>query len=292
MPNIIECGKCEEGLIKIQDSSVDVIICDPPYNDIGEDLGDGILQMKIEDYVKWSLIWLGECKRILKDTGTMYVYGFSEILAHLFININIEKRWLVWHYTNKNMPGNPFWQRSHESIIAAFKTDKRIFNKDDVREPYTEEYVAQSGKKRTSTKGRMGSKETVYNVNEKGALPRDVIKISALAGGAGSKEKLYFCEKCDRIFFGTERKGHEHEVLTHPTQKPFELTKKLLMASKPKNKGFVVIPFSGTGSESYVSALLGMDSIAFDTNSSFVRMGKALLKTLDKKERNLNFFDK
>jgi len=34
-----------------------------------------------------------------------------------------------------------------------------------------------------------GNKETIYKAHEGGALPRDVIKIPALAGGAGMSER-------------------------------------------------------------------------------------------------------
>ena len=68
--------------------------------------------------------------------------------------------------------------------------DKPIFNRDHVREPYTETFIKNAaGKVRKSTVGRFskGDKETIYNAHESGALPRDVIKIPAIAGGAGKK---------------------------------------------------------------------------------------------------------
>ena len=56
---------------------------------------------------------------------------------------------------------------------------------DQIREPYTDSYLKCGGKERKNTKGRFGDKTTIYNVNEGGALPRDVIKIPALAGTLG-----------------------------------------------------------------------------------------------------------
>ena len=59
-----------------------------------------------------------------------------------------------------------------------------------------------------------------------GALPRDVIKIPALAGGAGRKERV-----------------------EHPTQKPLQLCDKLIQAGLNKSgPTLVVIPFVGSGS--------------------------------------------
>jgi site-specific DNA-methyltransferase (adenine-specific) len=48
-----------------------------------------------------------------------------------------------------------------------------------------------AGKIRKGTLGRFsnGNKETIYKAHEGGALPRDVIKTPALAGGAGMNER-------------------------------------------------------------------------------------------------------
>ena len=83
----------------------------------------------------------------------MFVYGFSEILALILARVpkHINRRWLVWHYTNKNAASAGFWQRSHESILALWKKEK-VFNKDLVREPYTESFLKNAaGKKRAGT---------------------------------------------------------------------------------------------------------------------------------------------
>ena len=71
-----------------------------------------------------------------------------------------------------------------------------------------------AGKTRTGTPSRFGSgKDTTYNAHEKGALPRDVIKISALAGGAGSRERVYYCKSCDALIEGTKAKKMCREKL-------------------------------------------------------------------------------
>jgi len=182
---------CVLGMKKIQSESVDIIICDPPYN-IGKNFGNNSDKQQMDDYLLWCDQWIAECLRILKPNGTLYIYGFSEILAFIRTRLSCNVRWLVWHYTNKVTPSLNFWQRTHESILCCYK-DKPIFNRDDVREPYTESFLKNAaGKVRKSTKGRFsnGENETIYNAHEGGALPRDVIKVPALAGGAGKKERV------------------------------------------------------------------------------------------------------
>ena len=198
--NKIICGDAIDELRKLDDESYDCILIDPPYN-IGVDFGNSRCRKEINEYVSWCEEWLFEAKRILKETGTMYVYGFSEILAHISVKVDIPHRWLIWHYTNKTTPSAKFWQRSHESIIVAWKGSKRNFNLDNVREPYTETFIKNAaGKKRKNTSGRFGKKETTYKANKKGALPRDVLKVSALAGGAGASQRIGWCRDCECSF--------------------------------------------------------------------------------------------
>ena len=212
---------CILGMKKIPDDSINIIICDPPYN-IGKDFGNNSDKQEMDEYLNWCDEWIGECIRILKPDGTLFIYGFSEILSFIRVRISINVRWIIWHYTNKVTPSLNFWQRTHESILCCYK-DKPHFNRDEVREPYTEGYLKNAaGKVRKGTKGRFGDKETVYNAHKNGALPRDVIKISALAGGAGKKERV-----------------------DHPTQKPLELCEKLIKSSMKKpEETLVVVPFA------------------------------------------------
>ena len=249
---------CIGGMKKINDESVDIIICDPPYN-IGKDFGNsGDSKMPMEEYLTWCDEWIGECVRIIKPRGTIYIYGFSEILSFIRVRIKIKVRWIVWHYTNKVTPSLNFWQRTHESILCCYK-EKPVFNRDDVREPYTDAFLKNAaGKVRKSTKGRFssGNKETVYTAHKNGALPRDVIKIPALAGGAGKKERV-----------------------NHPTQKPLELCRKLIMASRNKEGDtLLVVPFAGSGSECVAAKQENIHFIGFEINEDYVRLCNERLK--------------
>ena len=58
--------------------SIDLIFADPPYN-IKKAEWDSFSSQKA--YVEWSLEWITEASRILKNTGSLYICGFSEILA-------------------------------------------------------------------------------------------------------------------------------------------------------------------------------------------------------------------
>lgn len=277
--NKIILGDAVKQLRKLPNDSCDVIIIDPPYN-IGKDFGNNIDKRELNEYVEWSKDWINETIRIMKPTGTMFVYGFSEILAHLSVKIPINKRWLIWHYTNKNIASLNFWQRSHESIICAWK-DKPIFNRDEVREPYTEGFLnGAAGKVRGGTLGKFSKKgiETIYKAHEGGALPRDVIKVPALAGGAGMIERWFLCKTCNDVFEPQKLEEHlKHEIIKHPTQKPLELTRKLIKSAMPKKEGVVLIPFVGSGSECVIAKGLGLSYLGFELNPDYVRIAERWL---------------
>lgn len=260
--NVILKNDCIKGMKQLPNESTDIVIADPPYN-IGKDFGNNSDKQKMDDYLKWCDEWMTEAFRILKPKGTMFIYGFSEILSFIRVRINLSYnvRWLVWHYTNKNTPTAKFWCRSHESILCCSK-EKPIFNRDDVREPYTDGFIKNAaGKTRKATKGRFsnGEKETVYKAHENGALPRDVIKIAALAGGAGKKERV-----------------------NHPTQKPLELCEKLIKSCMNKEEqNLLVVPFAGSGSECVASKKLGVNFIGYEINEEYVELCNERLSQIE-----------
>lgn len=278
--NQIILGDAIAELRKLPDESCDIVIIDPPYN-IGKDFGNNSDKRELKEYITWSKEWINECVRTLKPAGTMYIYGFSEILAYLSVELPIPKRWLIWHYTNKNVASLNFWQRSHEAIICAWK-DKPMFNRDAVREPYTEGFLnGAAGKVRAGTVGRFskGNKETIYKAHVGGALPRDVIKVPALAGGAGMTERWFLCKTCDGVFEPRLLQKHkEHEIIKHPTQKPLELSRKLILSSVPNKNGVVLVPFVGTGSECVAAKELGHSYVGFELNPDYIKIANTRIK--------------
>ena len=233
--------------------SAQVIIADPPYN-IGKDFGNDSDRQPMDEYLSWCEKWIKECLRVLKPNGTMFIYGFSEILALILSKVpyNVHRRWIVWHYTNKNVPSLNFWQRSHESIIVLWKSDK-VFHRDEIREAYTDGFLnGAAGKERKATKGRFskGDKKTTYTAHANGALPRDVIKVAALAGGAGMNERV-----------------------NHPTQKPLTLCDKLLRSCRQSpTDGYVLVPFAGSGSECLAAKNLGLPFVGIELNPEYVKL--------------------
>jgi len=209
-------------LEKLEPSSVDLVFADPPYN-IGK--ADWDKFESHDEYVRWSVKWIELASRALKSTGSLYVCGFSEILADIrrpaarFFN---RCKWLVWFYKNKaNLSKD--WGRSHESILHFRKSKQSVFNVDDVRIPYgthTLKYPVHP-QAESSQYGNGKKRKDHWRPHPNGAKPKDVFEIPVTSNGM--KEKT-----------------------PHPTQKPEELLRKIILASS--NPGDLVVdPFSGSG---------------------------------------------
>jgi len=218
-------------LHSLPDESVDLVFADPPYN-IGKAEWDTFESQ--QEYVSWSLEWIEQAARVLKLTGTLYVCGFSEILADLklpALKFFRGCRWLVWHYKNKANLGND-WGRSHESILHFRKSREFTLNVDNVRIPYGNHTLRypQHPQAETSQYGRGDGKDRMWQPNPKGAKPKDVLEIPTTCNGM-------------------------HEKTPHPTQKPEELLRKIILASS--NPGDLVIdPFLGSGTTAVVAEQL------------------------------------
>lgn len=264
------------------DALFDVAIADPPYN-IGKDFGAYSDAMSIASYVAWSLRWLKECLRLLKPGKPLYVYGYGEILAHIAVHFPLtQQRQLIWHYTNKAVPSAKFWQRSHEVILCLWQGKRRAINIDDLRIPYTSNYVRCAGKTRKSMECRYNGKNrtTVYKAHPAGALPRDVLHYPALAGGAGRAERWFLCKTCDAVFAPHYLREHQsHTILKHPTQKPLALSRQLIR-SATHSGGSVLVPFCGSGTECVAAQQLNVNYYATELNEDYARLARERLNNV------------
>ena len=246
-------GDSIEWMKTINDESIDMVFADPPYNIKKADWDDFGSQ---EHYIEWSMRWIEQASRILKPTGSLYVCGFSEILAdlkHPSMRYFSSCRWLVWFYRNKANLGKD-WGRSHESILHLRKKDFGHINYDDVRIPYGKHTLKYPDHPQadSSQYGRKGSR---WTPNPLGAKPKDVIEIPTTCNGMNEKTP-------------------------HPTQKPEELLRKLILASSSEGD-LVLDPFSGSGTTAVVASQLRRQWLACDENPEYNQWATQRLDSID-----------
>ena len=91
-------------------------------------------------------------------------------------------------------------------------------------------------------------------------------------------ERWFLCKTCDDVCEPRQLQKHEgHEIMKHPTQKPLEITRRLLKSCLPEKDGKVLIPFAGTGSECVVARELDADYLGIEMNPDYVRLANGFL---------------
>ena len=135
-------GDCLKELKKIPCKTFDLVFADPPYNmQIGEKLTrpDSSKVYGVNDkwdkfnsfkhYDDFCKAWLKECKRILKDNGSIWVIGSYHNIFRLGYHLQNLDYWLlndvIWRKNNPmpNFRGTRF-TNAHETLIWASKSKK------------------------------------------------------------------------------------------------------------------------------------------------------------------------
>lgn len=237
--HIFDVADCLDVLAKIPDESIQLIVCDPPYNIMLADWDDH------KNYLAWASQWLAEAERVLAPTGNIAIFGglqyqgeagsgdLLSIISHMRQNSKmLLANLIIWNYPN-GMSAQRFFANRHEEIAWFAKTKKYFFDLDAVREPYDEETKA------IYMKDKRLNPESV----EKGRNPTNVWRMSRLNGNS------------------LERVGH-------PTQKPAKVIERLIRAlSFP---GSTVLDFfGGSGVTARVAIQEGRNSICTDADPIF-----------------------
>lgn len=239
---------CCELLRRLPDESVQLIVCDPPYNiNLAE-------WDNHANYIEWAATWLREAERVLAPTGNLVIFGglqyqgeagsgdLLEILS--FMRKNSEMRLanlIIWYYKN-GMSAHRFFANRHEEIAWFGKTKRYFFDLDAVRVPFDEETKA----------AYLRDKRLRPESVEKGKNPTNVWEIGRLNGNS------------------VERVGH-------PTQKPRAVVQRLVRAlSYP---GSVVLDFfAGSGVTARVCVEEHRHSVSSDISGQLDAFLEAQLK--------------
>ncbi len=237
--HILAVADCLDVLAKIPDRSIQLVICDPPYN-INVAAWDDL-----SHYVDWAGRWLGEVERVLSPSGNFVLFGGLQYqseagsgdLLSLMSWMRANSKMLlanliIWNYPN-GVGAQRFFANRHEEIAWFAKTPKYFFDLDAVRQPLDPERLEIYKR----------DKRLVPENLDKGINPTNVWKIPRLNGN--SKERV-----------------------GHPTQKPKELIERLVRSlSYP---GSTVLDFfAGSGVTGRVAIETRRHSISADADETF-----------------------
>jgi site-specific DNA-methyltransferase (adenine-specific) len=229
---------CLDLLARIPSGSVQLIVCDPPYNISMAGWDDR------PDYVQWAAKWLKESERVLADSGSLVIFGGLQFQGEagsgdlLALMSEMRQRspmrlvnLIVWNYP-QGMSAHRFFASRHEEIAWFAKTSRYFFDLDAVREPFDEEVKARYLKDKRLRPASV----------EKGKNPGNVWHMARL-------------------------NGNSRERVGHPTQKPREVLRRLILALS--YEGSVVLDFfAGSGVSTAVAIAERRHSISGDTDES------------------------
>jgi site-specific DNA-methyltransferase (adenine-specific)/modification methylase len=252
--NTIYQGECIEIMKKkLEDSSIDLIYADPPYNLSGNNLkwegnktgGDWYMmneswdKMTNAEYWKFTNGWITECQRALKNNGSLYVsctyHNIAEVmLAMKLLDMKINNI-ITWYKTNA-MPNmtKRLYTHATEYIVWAVNGSNWVFNYEKLKEINPERQK-----------------------NGKLKQMRDMWEMPLVQG----KERV---------------KGNNGRA-AHPTQKPEEMLKRIILASS-KEKSLILDPFAGSGTTLVVAERYNRNWIGIESEKKYIKIIKERFK--------------
>lgn len=167
----IVTGDCLELAEAQKSASAQLIFCDPNYN-IAYEYGDGKIadNQSPEEYMDDVAVWMGEARRILKPSGSLFVLISDEYAAEYRIALGksgfILVNWIIWYETFGNNCASKFNRTKRHLFYAVKSLDSRVFNIDAVTR--TSDRAAKYGDKRAAPGGKIW--DDIWGINP--AIPR------------------------------------------------------------------------------------------------------------------------
>lgn len=242
-------GDAVEVMRELPASSVDLIFADPPYRlsnggmsvhagkQVSVNKGQWDVSEGPEADFQFHIEWLRECRRILKDDGTIWVSGTYHSIFQCGYAIQLLGYRVLndvsWFKPNAapNL-GRRMFTASHETLIWAARSakSKHVFNYDSMRTgDFLTDPLKRPGKQMRSVWGI--ENEDVW-----------VIPTTPIA---------------EKRFPG------------HPTQKPLALLERIISASSNPD-AIVLDPFVGSGTTGIAALNLGRKFIGVDSSLEFL----------------------
>lgn len=280
---IIE-GDSLEGIKKLSDNSIDLVITSPPYEK-AKFYGKKVNVYHPDNYCEWFLPYFKEIYRILKPSGS-FILNINDFcidkLRHPYIYHLVSQSQLktrikfydryYWQKPNPLPSGNKSrFNSSTEYIFHFCKDQKKIkFNMDDVRIPYADSTMA-------GVKDGMVGYSSGTKVNDDGII----IKRSQTKTLLNKKGKIP-----NNVFNFSKPSGEKHPAPYH-----VELPSFFIKALTDKND-IVLDPFMGSGTTGLAANILDRRWIGYEINPEYIKLAEIKLRSsIDNSKLMNNFFE-
>lgn len=230
-------GDCRAALEYMPSASFDLILTDPPY-------GETSLA-----WDKWVPAWPSLVRRLLKPTGSMWVFGSSRMFHEHAAEFS---GWrfiqdIQWEKQNGSGFHADRFKRVHESIWQ-FRRDDSVWAEVYKAPQFTADATARAVRRKTRPT-HMGHIEATAYVSED--------------GGPRLMRSVIYCR-------------NEHGRAVHPTQKPEAIVEPLLLYACPPG-GTVLDPFAGSGTTGLVAQAHGRNAILIEGKPEYVEIARRRL---------------
>lgn len=234
----IRQGDSLELFKSIKSNTVDLIVADPPYN-LNKDYGNKSDSKSFDDYIQFTKDWTAEAKRALKPTGTIYIFMGFRFVSYLYQILEKDNQllfnnWICWFYTQGIGKKKGFSPR-HDDILMFTKSDKFIFNLDEIRVP--QKFYRSVNNMRGANPGDVWEFSHIHYCQEnrqnhptqkpEGLIERMVLASSnedslVLDPFSGSGTTLRVCQQLKRNCIGFELNPEYVEMTKERLKEPFK----------------------------------------------------------------------
>lgn len=267
----LHCCDNLELMSTIESGTIDLIYCDILYG-TGKKFKDYQDLKPIRSEIEIHYIpRLKEMKRILKETGSIYLqmdYKISHWIRLIIEEIGlIFKNEIVWQYGLGNNNKKRNWQDKHDTILFAVKGNNYTWN--DMRGNVTPQM---------KDKYCHNDKDGFYMMNY------------------GKKYYLKGGKRISNVWDFPNLSATDKKRVGYDTQKPNEIIEQIVTASS--NKGDLVADFYlGSGTTAEVCEELNRNFIGCDINPKAIEITKSRLNKAEQKpcttqSKNIKLFNK
>lgn len=228
-----------EGISKIPDGSIDLVVADPPYG-LGKDYGNDSDRLSGQAYLEWSERWMDAIVPKIAPRGSLYLFCTWQYSPELFVMLKQRLTMIneiIWDRRVPSMGGTTRKYSSvHDNIGFFARQRDYYFDLDPVRIPYDAET------KKARSRPRFEGKKWL----EVGYNPKDLWSVSRIH-------------------------RQDPERADHPTQKPLEIVERMVLASCPPG-GLVLDPFTGSGTTAVACVRHGRRFVGYEMNPEYAQL--------------------